>query len=53
MLPNSWIWGWDDGAEVTPKKRRGRPKKLKTLAEVEADINLREFQKASKKVKCC
>ena len=33
--------GMGDGAEVTPKKRRGRPKKLKTLAEVEADINLR------------
>ena len=28
-----------DGA----KKRRGRPKKLQTLAEVQADINLREF----------
>ena len=41
--------GMDDGGgEVTPKKRRGRPKKLKSLAEVEADINLREFQKAQK-----
>ena len=40
----------DDGGEVAPKKRRGRPKKLKTLAEVEADINLREFQKAQKKL---
>ena len=28
--------GMDDGADVTPKKRRGRPKKLKTLAEVQA-----------------
>ena len=28
------------------KKRRGRPKKFQTLAEVEADINLREFQKS-------
>ena len=42
--------GMDDGGEVAPKKRRGRPKKLKTLAEVEADINLREFQKAQKKL---
>ena len=41
--------GMDSGA-VTPKKRRGRPKKLQTLAEVEADINLKEFQKAQKKV---
>ena len=40
----------DDGGEVAPKKRRGRPKKLKTLAEVEADINLREFQKSQKKL---
>jgi len=41
--------GMDSGA-VTSKKRRGRPKKLQTPAEVEADINLREFQKAQKKV---
>ena len=39
-----------DSGAVTPKKRRGRPKKLQTLAEVEADINLKEFQKAQKKV---
>ena len=32
------------------KKRRGRPKKLQTLAEVQADINLREFKKAQKKL---
>ena len=31
------------------KKRRGRPKKFQTLAEVEADINLREYQKLKKK----
>ena len=31
------------------KKRVGRPKKFQTLAEVEADINLREFQKLQKK----
>ena len=37
--------GMGDGAEVTPKKRRGRPKKLQTLAEVEAEINLKEFKK--------
>ncbi len=42
--------GMDDGADVTPKKRRGRPKKLKTLAEVQADINLKEFKKAQKKL---
>ena len=41
--------GMDSGA-VTSKKRRGRPKKLQTPAEVDADINLREFQKAQKKV---
>ena len=40
----------DDGADVTPKKRRGRPKKLQTLAEVQADINLKEFKKAQKKL---
>ena len=32
-------------------QRRGRPKKFQTLAEVEADINLREFQRAQKKLK--
>ena len=42
--------GMDDGGEVAPKKRRGRPKKLQTLAEVQADINLREFQKSQKKL---
>ena len=29
----------------------GRPKKLQTVAEVEADINLREFQKSQAKLK--
>ena len=38
------------GSGAAPKKGRGRPKKLQTLAEVEADINLREFKKAQKKV---
>ena len=38
------------GKDGAPKKTRGRPKKLKTLAEVQADINLREFQKAQKKL---
>ena len=33
------------------KKGRGRPKKFQTLAEVEADINLREFQKSQEKLK--
>ena len=33
------------------KKRRGRPKKFQTLAEVEADINLRELKKAQAKLK--
>ena len=42
--------GMGNGAEVTPKKRRGRPKKLQTLAEVQADINLKEFKKAQKKL---
>ena len=42
--------GVDSGDEVAPKKRRGRPKKLQTLAEVQADINLREFQKSQKKL---
>ena len=36
---------------VSAGKKRGRPKKFQTLAEVEADINLREFQKAQKKLK--
>ena len=36
-----------EGGKV--KKRRGRPKKFQTLAEVEADINLREYQKLKKK----
>ena len=38
------------GKGDAPKKRRGRPKKLQTLAEVQADINLKEFQKAQKKL---
>ena len=42
--------GMDDGGEVAPKKRRGRPRKFQTLAEVQADINLKEFQKAQKKL---
>ena len=37
------------GDAAPPKKGRGRPKKLQTLAEVEADINLREYQKLKKK----
>ena len=37
------------GDDAAPKKRRGRPKKFQTLAEVEADINLREYQKLKKK----
>ena len=36
--------------EFKLKKKRGRPKKLQTLAEVQADINLREFQKSQKKL---
>ena len=42
--------GMGDAAEVTPKRGRGRPKKLQTLAEVQADINLKEFKKAQKKL---
>ena len=37
------------GEGDAPKKRRGRPKKLQTLAEVEADINLWEYQNLKKK----
>ena len=37
------------GEGDAPKKGRGRPKKFQTLAEVEADINLREYQKLKKK----
>ena len=37
------------GKDGEPKKGRGRPKKFQTLAEVEADINLREYQKLKKK----
>ena len=33
------------------KKRRGRPKKFQTLAEVQADINLRELKKTQEKLK--
>ena len=33
------------------KKGRGRPKKLQTPAEVEAAINLKEFQKSQEKLK--
>ena len=40
--------GVDDGKI---KKRRGRPKKFQTLAEVQADINLRELKKAQEKLK--
>ena len=40
--------GVDDGKI---KKRRGRPKKFQTLAEVEADINKRELKKAQEKLK--
>ena len=40
--------GVDDGKI---KKRRGRPKKFQTLAEVEADINLRELKKVQEKLK--
>ena len=39
------------GKDGEPKKRRGRPKKFQTLAEVEADINLRELKKAQAKLK--
>ena len=40
--------GVDDGKI---KKRRGRPKKFQTLAEVQADINQRELKKAQAKLK--
>ena len=40
--------GVDDGKI---KKRRGRPKKFQTLAEVQADINARELKKVQAKLK--
>ena len=39
------------GKDGEPKKGRGRPKKFQTLAEVQADINLRELKKAQAKLK--
>ena len=40
----------DANADSAPKKRRGRPKKLQTIAEVDAAINLKEFQKSQAKL---
>ena len=41
----------EEKVDSAPKKRRGRPKKLQTAAEVEAAINLKEFQKSQEKLK--
>ena len=41
----------EEKVDSAPKKRRGRPKKLQTAAEVEAAINLKEFQKSQVKLK--
>ena len=41
----------EEKVDSAPKKRRGRPKKLQTAAEVEAAINLKEFQKSEAKLK--
>ena len=35
----------EEKVDSAPKKRRGRPKKLQSAAEVEAAINLKEFKK--------
>ena len=41
----------EEKADSAPKKRSGRPKKMQTAAEVEAAINLKEFQKSEAKLK--
>ena len=41
----------EEKVDSAPKKRRGRPKKLQTAAEVEAAINLKEFKKSEAKLK--
>ena len=41
----------EEKVDSAPKKRRGRPKKLQTTAEVDAAINLKEFQKSQAKLK--
>ena len=41
----------EEKVDSAPKKRRGRPKKLQTTAEVDAAINLKEFQKSEAKLK--
>ena len=41
----------EEKVDSAPKKTRGRPKKLQTAAEVEAAINLKEFQKSEAKLK--
>jgi hypothetical protein len=41
----------EEKVDSAPKKRRGRPKKIQTAAEVEAAINLKEFQKSEAKLK--
>ena len=41
----------EEKVDSAPKKRRGRPKKLQTKAEVDAAINLKEFQKSEAKLK--
>ena len=40
----------EEKVDSAPKKR-GRPKKMQTAAEVEAAINLKEFQKSQEKLK--
>ena len=40
----------EEKVDSAPKKR-GRPKKMQTAAEVEAAINLKEFQKSEAKLK--
>ena len=49
-LREAMVSGGKRRAATRQGQRRGRPKKLQTLAEVQADINLKEFQKAQKKL---
>ena len=41
----------EEKVDSAPKKRRGRPKKLQSAAEVEAAINLKEFKKSAANLK--
>ena len=49
-LREAMVSGGKRRAATRQGQRRGRPKKFQTLAEVEADINLRELKKAQKQL---